>query len=113
MGMTVHFLRFYQKQTKCSQCRELPAEGRKTCPAHLDAAREGFRRWTKRRRSQKRCLNCDRSTSGKLRCEKHLSLYNDQYKAWKRIPANRQWRRFYECFRLNTMRAIARGTLTA
>jgi hypothetical protein len=95
--MTLKFLTEFRARTTCGYCKRAPAEGRRTCPIHLEKAKFQFRKWAKLRVAKGLCLNCDRrGYQGECRCLLHKGVNQERCRMWSRV--NSDWLAFKSAF---------------
>ena len=112
--MTVFFAKSFRDKSHCSQCRAMPAEGKRFCPQHLKAAKLRFRAWSAECRKRGLCVECHgRSLPGFLRCAAHRERNRKVCLRWS--ASHGDWRAFqsafyrYTCMALNICTRCRRG----
>lgn len=102
--MTIRFLQEFRARSTCSSCKRAPADGRKTCPTHLEKAKLQFRKWYQVRVAKGLCVNCDRrGYRGECRCLLHKGKNQMRCQVW--VEKNKDWSAFKSAFERTFLKA--------
>lgn len=108
--MSEFFVKTFKSENDCPDCpKRRYRRGDKTyslCRRHLDAARDQWRHWAVRRRTEKRCCYCPRrSYNGWLRCREHTRINRENCRRWMAAHPDRA----HEYWETRSKAYIAKG----
>lgn len=100
--MSEFFIKKFNQQVKCFSCKHsvLKVRGKaySLCAKHLQQAAERWRCWAEQRRSEGKCISCDKhSYNGWLRCKQHTELNRIKCRRW--MAENKEYRAKFEAER--------------